>query len=411
MRYKLKILYITQYFYPEIGATTNRALANVRYLASKGHDVTILTEMPNHPKGIIFDGYKGKMFMTEAMENFKIKRVWVFTSIEKNFITRLLFYISFSFLGSFSTALNWKKYDIVYVTSPPLFVGSIGLFLKKIFRNAKFIFEVRDLWPDAAIEMGELSNIKFIKFSYKLENSLYQNANHIVAVTQSFKDKIIKKGFSEDKISVIRNGSDLSFKEVVVSNELKNRFNASENFIVIYAGILGLAQNLRIIIDAAKKLENENVIVLLLGTGPKENELKNYADQINVKNLKFLGEIPTNEMSAYFSLANCGIIPLRNIEVFKSTIPSKLFDYMSADLPILLGVTGEAASILNQSKAGITFEPDNSEDLAEKIIYLKTNPNLLLEMKTKGRQFVKHNYNRKNLAAKLEILLREINSS
>ena len=150
---------------------------------------------------------------------------------------------------------------------------------------------------------------------------------------------------------------------------------------------------------------------MLLGTGPKENELKNYADQINVKNLKFLGEIPTNEMSAYFSLANCGIIPLRNIEVFKSTIPSKLFDYMSADLPILLGVTGEAASILNQSKAGITFEPDNSEDLAEKIIYLKTNPNLLLEMKTKGRQFVKHNYNRKNLAAKLEILLREINSS
>ncbi len=149
----------------------------------------------------------------------------------------------------------------------------------------------------------------------------------------------------------------------------------------------------------------------MLGTGPKENELKNYADKVKVKNLKFLGEIPTNEISAYFSLANCGIIPLRNIEVFKSTIPSKLFDYMSAALPILLGVKGEAASILNQSKAGITFEPDNSEDLAEKIVYLKNTPNLLFEMKTKGRRFVKHNYNRKILAAKLEKLLNKINSS
>jgi len=411
VRYKLKILYITQYFYPEVGATTNRALANVRYLAKKGHRVTVLTEMPNHPKGIIFDNYKRKIFLKEKMENFTINRVWVYTNQKKNFLTRLFFYFSFMFLGIICTLFNWKKYDIVYVTSPPLFLGSIGLFLKKIFRNVKFIFEVRDLWPDAAIEMGELNNIKFINFSYKLENLLYKNADHIVAVTQNFKDKIIKKGCSEKKISIIRNGSDLSFKKVVVSKELRNRFNASENFIAIYAGILGLAQNLQIIIDAAKKLENENVIVLLLGTGPKENELKNYADKVKVKNLKFLGEIPTNEISAYFSLANCGIIPLRNIEVFKSTIPSKLFDYMSAALPILLGVKGEAASILNQSKAGITFEPDNSEDLAEKIVYLKNTPNLLFEMKTKGRRFVKHNYNRKILAAKLEKLLNKINSS
>ena len=406
----MKILYITQYFYPEVGATTNRALANVRYLAKKGHRVTVLTEMPNHPKGQIFDDYKRKIFIIEKMENFFVNRVWVYTNQKKSFLTRLLFYCSFMFCGIIYTLFNWKKYDIIYVTSPPLFVGSIGLFLKKIFRNAKFIFEVRDLWPDAAIELGELNNMKFIKFSYKLENSLYQRANHIVAVTQSFKDKIIKKGFSEDKISVIRNGSDLSFKEVASSQALINHYKVSDNFVVIYAGILGLAQNLRTVIDAAKKLENAHILFLLLGTGPEEKKLKDYAQKLELRNLKFLGEIPTNEMSGYFSLANCGIIPLRNIEVFKSTIPSKLFDYMSAALPILLGVKGEAALILNQSKAGITFEPDDSEDLAEKIIYLQSNSNLLLEMKTKGRQFVKHNYNRKLLAAKLEILLRKINS-
>jgi len=253
VRYKLKILYITQYFYPEVGATTNRALANVRYLAKKGHRVTVLTEMPNHPKGIIFDNYKRKIFLKEKMENFTINRVWVYTNQKKNFLTRLFFYFSFMFLGIICTLFNWKKYDIVYVTSPPLFVGSIGLFLKKIFRNVKFIFEVRDLWPDAAIEMGELKNKHFRKFSYALEKSLYQNADHIVAVTKRFKRKIIEKGFTGDKISVIRNVSDLSFRPVEISEELKEKFQADNNFIVIYAGILGLAQNLRIIIDAAKK--------------------------------------------------------------------------------------------------------------------------------------------------------------
>ncbi|TSA24443.1 glycosyltransferase WbuB [bacterium] len=407
----MKILYITQYFIPEIGATSNRAYANAKCLSEKGHKVVILTEIPNHPKGQIFDDYKRKIFIIEKLENFFVNRVWVYTNQKKNFLTRLLFYCSFMFCGIIYTLFNWKKYDIIYVTSPPLFVGSIGLFLKKIFRNAKFIFEVRDLWPDAAIEMGELKNKHFRKFSYALEKSLYQNADHIVAVTKRFKRKIIEKGFTGDKISVIRNGSDLSFRPVEISEELKKKFQADNNFIVIYAGILGLAQNLRIIIDAAKKLENAHILFLLLGTGPEENKLKDYAQKLELRNLKFLGEIPTNEMSGYFSLANCGIIPLRNIEVFKSTIPSKLFDYMSAALPILLGVKGEAALILNQSKAGITFEPDDSEDLAEKIIYLQSNPNLLLEMKTKGRRFVKHNYNRKILAAKLEKLLNKINSS
>ncbi len=398
----MKILYISQYFHPEIGATTNRALANVRYLTKQGHDVTVLTEMPNHPKGIIFEGYKGKMFMTETMEDFKIKRVWVYTSVNKNFITRLLFYISFAFLGTLSAIFSWKKYDIVYVTSPPLFVGIIGLALKFFFPKTKFIFEVRDLWPDAAVEMGELKNKHFRKFSYALEKSLYKNADHIVAVTKRFKQRIIENGYSKNKISVIRNGSDLSFKPVDVSEELKEKFQVDKNFIVIYAGNLGLAQNLTVVLKAAEKLKEKKILFLMVGTGPEETLLKNYAKSHNLTNVIFTGEIAKDDMSEYLSLSDCGLIPLKNIEVFERTIPSKLFDYMSANLPIILGVKGEAKEILEKSEAGICFEPDNVDELVEEIEYLKTNSLELEKMKQKGRDFVKTNFDRNELAKKLD---------
>jgi len=407
----MKILYITQYFHPEIGATTNRALANVRYLSCKGHDVTVLTEMPNHPKGIIFDGYKSKIFMTEAMEDFKIQRVWVFTSIRKNFITRLLFYISFAFMGILSTTFGWKKFDLVYVTSPPLFVGIIGLALKLFFPKTKFIFEVRDLWPDAAIEMGELKNKFFMKFSYVLENYLYKRADHIIAVTNRFKQKIIKKGFSENKISVVRNGSDLSFKQVDISGVLKEKFQIDKNFIVIYAGNLGIAQNLETILEAAKQLKNKNILFLIVGTGPEETILKNNAESNHLNNVFFTGEIAKENVSEYLSLADCGIIPLKNIPIFETTIPSKIFDYMSANLPIILGVKGEAKEILENSETGIVYEPENVEDLVEKILYLKANIGLLKKFSENGRKTVIEKFNRNKLAEKLEKIIVDIGSS
>lgn len=401
----MKILYITQYFHPEIGATTNRALANVRYLSKKGHDVTVLTEMPNHPKGIILDGYKKKLFIKEEMENFSINRVWVHTRQKKTFLTRILFYTTFLFLGTLHTVFNWKKYDLIYLSSPPLFVGSIGLNLKKIFPRTKLIVEIRDLWPDAAIEMGELNNKRFAKYSYSLEKEIYQKADHIITVTQKFKERIIKKDISEKKISVVRNGSDLSFRNVAVSKDLRAMCNAKNNFIVVYAGNLGLAQNLQTILDAAVILSKQNILFLLIGTGPTETELKDYAQLKEITSVQFVGEIPKEKMSQYFSIADCGIIPLKNINVFESTIPSKLFDYMSANLPILLGVKGEAAIILEESEAGISFEPENSKDLAEKILYLKNNDNVLQEMKSKGYKFVKKNYNRNKQAQKLEKII------
>ncbi|MBC8526085.1 MAG: glycosyltransferase, partial [Candidatus Cloacimonetes bacterium] len=179
----MKILYITQYFLPEICAPSNRAYANVKYFSEKGHKVVVLTEMPNHPKGVIFKGYKRKIFLKEKMENFSVDRVWVFTSVKKNFFTRILFYLSFMFMGFLHTLFNWRKYDIIYVSSPPLFVGVIGIFLKKLFPKTKFVFEVRDLWPKSAVDLVELRNPKMIRLAEKLERKIYNICEKIIVIS------------------------------------------------------------------------------------------------------------------------------------------------------------------------------------------------------------------------------------
>jgi glycosyltransferase involved in cell wall biosynthesis len=407
----MKILYITQYFYPEIGAPTNRALANVRYLANQGHEVTVLTEMPNHPKGVIFKGYRGKIFLKEEIENFIVHRVWIFTSAHKNFASRILFYLTFPFMGILHSIFHWNNYDVLYISSPPLFVGIIGIFFRKLSGKIKFIFEVRDLWPAAAIEMGALTNQKMINFSYKLENSIYRAADHIVCVTNSFKEEITTKGYKEDSISVLRNGSDLNFKKVDIPEAFYRKYDKENNFILIYAGNLGIAQNLTILLKAAKKLRDKNVLFIILGTGVEEKLLKIFAAGSNLDNVIFTGEIAQENVNEYLSLADIGIIPLKKIDVFKRTIPSKLFDYMSANLPVLLGVEGEAREILLESKAGITFEPDNVDDLVEKILLLQSDEKSRKVYAANGRKFVENNYNREVLAARLEeIIYKVINS-
>jgi len=402
----MRILYISQYFNPEIGATSNRAYSNVKLLAQKGNIVTVLTEMPNHPRGEIFPEYKGRFFVKEYNNSIHILRIWVYTNPMKTFITRILFYNSFMIFGLLVVLLNWRKFDLIYVTSPPLFVGGIGLFIKKIFPKVKLVFEVRDLWPEVAIEIGELHNKTMIKLSESLARQIYKNSDKIIAVTRLYRNLINKKFKKSLNIELVRNGSDLEFsKREDISMCFKQKFNPTNAFLIVYAGNLGLAQNISFLLDVAKILEDENIAFLIIGTGPHEKQLLRKHAQLKLKNVLFIGEIPKSEVSKYFSIADCGVVPLRDVPIFQGTIPSKIFDYMSAKLPILLGVKGEAKSIVEESKAGICFEPENCDDFVEKAKWMRDNPNKLVAMANNGYDYVYRNYNRNKLAEKTYSIL------
>lgn len=379
----------------------NRALANVRYL-SKRHRVTVLTEMPNHPKGVIFDGYKRKLFLTERMESFTVKRLWVWTSRRKNFFTRILFYLTFAVFGTLYTLFNARKFDFIYMTSPPLFVSLIGIVTKTLRPETRIIFEVRDLWPDSAIEMGELRSKIFIKLSLSMEKAIYKKSEQVVAVTRHIKKVIESKGIPEKKIQVIYNGiePEKSSLERTMPVDIMEREKKAGNFIVLYAGILGLAQNLSTLIQAASLTANQRVSFFIIGAGPKEPELKREA--AGLKNVFFPGEISHNMIHNYLLSADCGVVPLAKLPIFKGAIPSKLFEYMISGLPVLLGIEGEAASILKEANAGLTFIPDDSKDLADKILFLKNNPDQLKEYSLTGKDYALKHFNRTKQAELLE---------
>ena len=406
----MKILYISQYFYPEVCAPSNRALANVKYLADKGHEITVLTEMPNHPRGVIFDGYKHKLFLKERIENFLINRVWVFTSKKKNFITRMLFYVSFMIFGTIHTLVNWKKYNIVYTSSPPLFVAGIAIILKKFFPKTKLVFEVRDLWPDSAIELGELNNKFAIKLSMRMEKKIYSISERIIVISDYIKNKIIDKGIAEEKIAVIHNGTDEEFitKTKKVPQNLLEKYRTKNNFIVIYAGNIGIAQNLNIVIDSAEMLQNKNVLFLFVGDGPNKNNLEQFVVKKEMTNVIFVGEIDREKIHEYLCLADCGVVILKRIPLFTGALPSKIFDYMACELPILLGVEGEAKALVEDSGTGLGFESDNSEDLTRKIMHLKNHTDELNSMASKGNNYVHNNFNRTKQASKIENILKEL---
>ncbi len=407
----MNLLYITQYFYPEIGAPINRALANVRYLSNRKFQITVLTEMPNHPKGMIFDGYRYKFFISEKMENFIIKRFWVWTSKRKTSFNRILFYISFALFGSLYTLLRARKYDIIYISSPPLFVALIGLITKLCYPNKKIVFEVRDLWPDSAVQMGELNNKLFLSLSYMIENLIYSHSHKIIAVTEYIKDQIIMKGVSAQKVLIIYNGIEtqqINLKIDAPISEIQEKKN-SGNFIVIYAGILGLAQNLSTVIKAASILQKEKIHFFFAGTGPKEQQLMDEAKDLH--NVSFLGEIPRNLIHNYLLAADCGVVPLASIPIFKGALPSKMFEYMAFGLPILLGIEGEAAKILTNSNGGIAFLPDDAVDLANKIILFCNHPEKLKQYSGNGREYVYKYFDREKQAKKLEYSLNCIQHS
>jgi len=403
----MKILYISQYFYPEVCAPSNRAIANVKHLADIGHEVTVLAEMPNHPKGIIFAGYKCKLFIKERIDNFIVNRVWVFTSKKKNFITRMLFYNSFMISGILHTLINRKKYDIVYTSSPPLFVVGIPIILKMFFSKSKYVFEVRDLWPDSAIDLGELNNRFAIRSSLRLESKIYSISDKIIVISDYMKRTIIKKGIEDKKIAIIHNGTDEDFigKIKEVPSILKEEYNSADNFIVIYAGNIGIAQNLSIVIESARLLQNENIFFLLVGDGPNKKELEKRVNKNSLRNVKFVGEINREKIHEYLCLADCGVIILKKIPLFKGALPSKIFDYLACSLPILLGVEGEAKEIIEKSGTGLGFIADNSEDLAKKILYLKQHPTECDSMAAKGKDFVYNNFNRTKQASKIAEIL------
>jgi glycosyltransferase involved in cell wall biosynthesis len=407
----MRILYLSQYFPPEAGATQTRAYEMATGLVRAGHHVTMLTEIPNHPQGIVHPAYRRKAWVRRDLESIDVIHVWVKASPVKTLRTRMAFYLSYMFNAALAgLTLARGRYDVIYATSPPLFVGGAALLLSHL-RNTPLVFEVRDLWPESAVALGEVRNPRFIRWATALEERCYRRARRIVVVTQGIHDRLVERGIPARKLALIPNGAntDLFRYRPEAGRAVRRELGLEGRFLVIYAGIHGIAQGLETVLETADRLRgHSNVHILMIGDGPCKAALLEQKEGMDLPNVTMLDARPRETIPAYLSAADAALVPLRKVELFKGALPSKIFDAWACECPVILSMQGEAREVLERAKAGVYVEPESPSALAQTIVELAGNPWPLQRYGRNGRRFVEAHYSRQAQARRLTRLLERI---
>lgn len=405
----MKILFLTQYCPPEVGAPQNRIFEFAKQLKKFGHEVTILTAMPNYPRGEIFEEYRGKKIVKETIDGIDIVRTGIYATKSKDFVKRLRNYLSFTWSSVFSGAKHIEEQDVIITESPPLFLGWSGYVLSKM-KRAKFVFNVSDLWPESAEKLGVLHNKAMIKASTWLEEFCYRKAAAVTGQTKGIVDNIVSRGFDKNKVHIITNGVDTEFfKKENKSEEFRESIGIEDKFAVVYAGIHGIAQGLEVLVDAAEIIKEEKEIqIVFIGEGPEKPMLMNRVKEKKLENVTFLPMQHKKDMPKIIASMDATVVPLKKLDIFKGALPSKMFENLASEIPIVLAVEGEAENLINSAKAGIVVEPENSKEIAEAILRLYKDKELREKLGENGREYAIRNFSREAIARKLENILLEL---
>lgn len=377
---------------------------------ASGAKVTVITCAPNFPKGKVFDGYKNRLWQSEGMDGIRVIRVWTYITANEGFAKRVLDYVSFMLTGAVA-ALFVRKVDVVVGTSPQFFTACASWMVGGL-KRVPWVFELRDIWPESIKAVGAMQDSLAIRVLERIESFLYRHASRIVALTHAFKDTLIRRGIDGSKIDVITNGVDLSnFSPMPKDADLSTELGLNGCFVAGYIGTHGLAHGLETLLDAAQSLQQmpgaENIRILFLGDGAKKAELVESAKTRGLRNVVFVASVPKDQVPRYWSLLDVSIIHLRKTELFTSVIPSKLFECMGMGIPVLHGVAGESAAIVQTEHVGEVFDSDNAQQLVDALLKLRGDEARFKSYHANGLSAAKK-YDRKQLAASMLKILQGV---
>jgi len=388
----LKFLFLTQYFAPEAGAATLRLAAIIRQLRRLGHDVEVVTAMPNYPVGRIFDAYRGKFYTCETWEGIRIHRVWLYAAIGKGW-RRYLNYLSFTLL-SFFGLFKAGKADCLFVESPPLCLSVPGFFYSRL-RNVPFVFYVADLWPDAVRDNLELNRDgAILKFARALAFWSYRKADYVCAVTEGILSDLQSRNVPLSKLLFLPNGVDLEqFAPMPPDHGLKHELGLQDKEIVLYAGTHGYAHGMERILRAAKVLQERRpqCHFVFVGDGSAKRGMMRQAIELGLHNVSFLDPVPPEQVKRLFSVALCGIVSLNESSISQHTRPVKSLTAMSCGRPVVYIGPGEGARLVRHANAGFVLEQGDQHAIAEAICRLATDPGLAATLGQSGRKFIEEN--------------------
>ncbi|MGB6385706.1 MAG: glycosyltransferase family 4 protein [Terriglobales bacterium] len=400
----MKILYVSQYFPPEMGAPAARADELSQHWARIGHDVTVLTGFPNHPTGVVPEDWRSRfhrLHCTETVHGVRVIRTWLWPLPNRKAHERIRNYASFCVSAAIS-GLALCKPQVIIATSPQLLVALSGWWLA-FWKHVPFIFEVRDLWPEslAAVGAGREGDLLHRTLG-AIVGFLYRRADRIVVVTPAFKDHLIRYWrVPDERISIVENGVETDrFRLDPAAMEVRKQLKLDDRFLVCYIGTIGNAHGLDTLIDAAEELQNAlpNAMFLLIGEGAEKERIVELAVARGLTNIRFLGQQPREQIPAYVSAADLCLVMLKKTELFKTVIPTKLLEYMACERPVIVAVDGQARQIVEQAGGGVFVEPENSKALVKAILDLAEDPERRRRMGVCGRQYIIDKYSREKTA-------------
>ena len=399
----MKILYVSQYFPPEMGAPAARASELARHWVRDGHSVNVLTGFPNHPTGVVPTEYRGKLRRMVIRENWNgvsVTRTWLWPLPNRKAHERILNYGSFC-MSSAVTGMFASGPDVVIASSPQLLVALSGWWLARC-KRVPFVFEVRDLWPEslAAVGMGSSNSLLHRGLS-RIAGFLYRNCDHIVVVTGAFKEHLIEHWqVPPEKISIVENGVETDLFSPHAASELRNELAAGRKFLVSYIGTIGMAHGLETLLEAAYRLQRAKpeILFLLVGEGAEKERVVSLARSRGLSNVHFIPQQPHNSIPAYICALDACLVLLKKAELFKTVIPTKMLEFMSCARPVISSVEGESRKILETAGAGIYVEPENPEQLAQAILRLAENDHLRKTLGGNGRRYIVQNLSRRHTA-------------
>jgi glycosyltransferase involved in cell wall biosynthesis len=383
----------------EPGGTRHHELA--RYLARRGHRVTVITSRVSYLTGTVVSPDDAT---DNEMENVKVLRVYTIPALHKSFVHRVFAFLSFM-AASFFAGLRVRQVDLVWGTSPPIFQGMTAWLLARL-KGKPFLFEVRDLWPTFAIAVGVLKNPLLIRLSLWLERFLYSHADRVMVNSPAYVTHVAGRGAHQ--VELVPNGADPEMFDPADRGKAFRAAHGLENkFAVLYAGAHGLSNDLEVVLEAASLLQKQapDVQVVFLGDGKEKPNLQNRAEALRLKNVLFLPPVPKSGMAAALAGADACIAILKPIEAYKTTYPNKVFDYMAAGRPVVLAIDGVIREVVEAAGGGIFAEPGNPAALAQAVCRLAVDPARARRMGLAGRQYLQEHFNRSLLAEKLSTLL------
>lgn len=401
----MKILLVHQYFLEQDDPGGSRFNEMTRIWTEYGHQVTVLAGMMHYTGNEKRPEYKGRFIIKKQHEKVTVWRCHVSESYNTNFVGRLWAYFSFVFSSIWAGLFKAKdKYDLILVTSPPLFVGITAWVLSK-FKGIPFVFEVRDLWPESAIDAGVVTNRLIIKFSYWFEAFIYKRAKLISVLTPAFRDILIqKKHVPAEKIIFIPNAADFLLSDELLftfdAHQFRQELGINDRFVITYVGAHGVANHLIQLLDAAELLKDTNVLFLLVGDGMQKPMLKYEAGKRGLTNVRFVDSVPKKEVYKYIIASDLCTSVLKRVDTFKTIYSNKTFDYMACKKPILLVIDGVSRQLVETADCGVFAEPEQPEDIAAKIRKYIENPDLLKQQGQNGYTYAKKHFDRTVLANK-----------